>query len=46
MAAILYLLTAGTAVWYYRRQITSSAANFFLGGVRARPTRASDGGRV
>ena len=33
MAAIFYLLTAGTAVWYYRRQITSSAANFFLGGV-------------
>ena len=33
MAAIFYFLTAGTAVWYYRRQITSSAANFFLGGV-------------
>jgi amino acid transporter len=33
MAAIFYMLTAGTAVWYYRRQITSSAANFFLGGV-------------
>ena len=33
MAAIFYLLTAGTAVWYYRRTITSSAANFVLGGV-------------
>jgi amino acid transporter len=33
MAAIFYLLTASTAVWYYRRIITSSAANFFLGGV-------------
>ena len=33
MAAIFYMLTAGTAVWYYRRQITSSAGNFFLGGV-------------
>jgi amino acid transporter len=33
MAAIFYLLTAGTAVWYCRRTITSSAANFVLGGV-------------
>jgi amino acid transporter len=33
MAAIFYLLTAGTAVWYYRRAITSSAASFVLGGV-------------
>jgi amino acid transporter len=33
MAAIFYLLTASTAVWYYRRTITSSPANFFLGGV-------------
>ncbi len=33
MAAIFYLLTAGTAVWYYRRVIMSSASNFFLGGV-------------
>jgi amino acid transporter len=33
MAAMFYLLTAGTAVWYYRRTIMSSAGNFFLGGV-------------
>ncbi len=33
MAAIFYLLTAGTAVWYYRRTITRSASTFFLGGV-------------
>ena len=32
MAAIFYLLTASAAVWYYRRVINSSAANFFLGG--------------
>jgi amino acid transporter len=32
IAAIFYLLTAGTAVWYYRRTIMSSASNFFLGG--------------
>jgi amino acid transporter len=33
IAAIFYLLTAGTAVWYYRRVIMSSASSFFLGGV-------------
>jgi amino acid transporter len=33
MAAIFYLLTAGTAVWYYRRTITASAANLILGGI-------------
>ena len=33
MAAIFYLLTAGTAVWYYRRVITRSASSFVLGGV-------------
>ena len=33
MAALFYLLTAGTAVWYYRRSILSSAGNFFIGGV-------------
>jgi amino acid transporter len=33
MAAIFYLLTAGTAVWYYRRVIMSGASSFFLGGV-------------
>jgi hypothetical protein len=33
MAAIFYLLTAGTAVWYYRRVITASAANLILGGI-------------
>lgn len=33
MAAIFYLLTAGTAVWYYRRSITASASAFLLGGV-------------
>ena len=27
------LSTAGTAVWYYRRQVSSSAANSLLGGV-------------
>ena len=32
MAAMFYLLTASTAVWYYRRVIMSSASNFFLGG--------------
>jgi amino acid transporter len=32
MAAIFYLLTASASVWYYRRVIMSSAANFFLGG--------------
>jgi len=33
MAAIFYLLTAGTAVWYYRRSILASAGNFVLGGI-------------
>ncbi|HEY1615961.1 MAG TPA: hypothetical protein VGG25_00005, partial [Streptosporangiaceae bacterium] len=33
MAAIFYLLTAGTAVWYYRRAISSSTSSFLLGGV-------------
>jgi amino acid transporter len=33
IAAMFYLLTAGTAVWYYRRTIIRSAADFFLGGV-------------
>lgn len=33
MAAIFYLLTAGTAIWFYRRDITKGAGNFFLGGV-------------
>jgi len=33
IAAMFYLLTAGTAVWYYRRTIMSSGADFFLGGV-------------
>ena len=32
IAAIFYLLTASAAVWFYRRTIMSSAANFFLGG--------------
>jgi amino acid transporter len=33
MAAIFYLLTAGTAVWYYRRSILASTGNFILGGI-------------
>jgi amino acid transporter len=33
MAAMFYLLTAGTAVWYYRKSITASASSFLLGGV-------------
>jgi amino acid transporter len=33
IAAMFYLLTAGTAVWYYRRAIMGSASNFVLGGV-------------
>jgi amino acid transporter len=33
MAAIFYLLTASTAVWYYRKTIMASAGNFVLGGV-------------
>jgi amino acid transporter len=33
MAAIFYLLTAFTAIWYYRRVIASGAGNFILGGI-------------
>jgi amino acid transporter len=33
MAAIFYLLTAATAVWYYRRSIAQNAGNFVLGGI-------------
>jgi amino acid transporter len=33
MAAIFYLLTAGTAVWFYRRRIAESTANLVLGGI-------------
>jgi amino acid transporter len=33
MAAIFYLLTAGTAVWYYRRTILAGTGNFILGGI-------------
>lgn len=33
MAAVFYLLTAATAIWYYRRVITENAGNFLLGGV-------------
>ena len=33
IAAIFYLLTAGTAVWYYRRTILASTGNFVLGGI-------------
>src|ERR1700722_5333023 len=33
IAAMFYLLTAGTAVWYYRRVIIRGPGNFFLGGV-------------
>jgi amino acid transporter len=33
MAAIFYLLTAFTAVWYYRRSIMQNAGNFVLGGI-------------
>jgi amino acid transporter len=33
IAAIFYLLTAATAIWFYRHSITASAGTFFLGGV-------------
>jgi amino acid transporter len=33
IAAMFYLLTAGTAVWCYRRVITRSTSDFILGGV-------------
>jgi amino acid transporter len=33
IAAMFYLLTAGTAVWFYRRTLTSSATTFIVGGV-------------
>jgi amino acid transporter len=32
-AAIFYLLTAGTAVWFYRRSILTSTGNLILGGI-------------
>jgi len=32
IAAIFYLLTAGAAVWYYRRVIMRKPSDFFLGG--------------
>ncbi|TGD84853.1 APC family permease [Mycolicibacterium sp. CH28] len=33
MAAIFYLLTATTAIWCYRHQITASATDFVVGGL-------------
>jgi amino acid transporter len=33
MAAMFYLLTAGAAIWYYRRVIMRGASNLILGGV-------------
>jgi amino acid transporter len=33
IAAMFYLLSAGTAVWHYRRVITRGAPDFILGGV-------------
>lgn len=33
MAAIFYLLTAGAAVWYYRRAILAGPGNLILGGI-------------
>src|ERR1700760_2856679 len=36
IAAMFYLLTAGTAVWFYRRTLTSSAGTFVIGGTLAR----------
>ena len=33
IAAMFYLLTAGTAVWFYRRTLTTSVAAFIIGGV-------------
>ena len=33
MAAIFYMLTACTAIWCYRHQITASATDFLLGGL-------------
>lgn len=33
MAAIFYLLTASTAIWCYRSQITRSVGDFVIGGV-------------
>jgi amino acid transporter len=33
MAAMFYLLTAATAIWYYRSSIARSPSTFFLGGV-------------
>jgi hypothetical protein len=33
MAAIFYLLTAFTAIWYYRRIVTKGAGKLILGGI-------------
>jgi amino acid transporter len=33
IAAMFYLLTAATAVWFYRRTLTSSVSTFLIGGV-------------
>ena len=33
MAAIFYLMTAVTAIWYYRKVITASTGNVILGGI-------------
>jgi amino acid transporter len=33
IAAMFYLLSAGTAVWFYRRSILASTGNFILGGI-------------
>jgi amino acid transporter len=33
MAAMFYLLTAVTAIWCYRKSITKSPTDFFMGGV-------------
>jgi amino acid transporter len=33
MAAIFYMMTAFTAIWYYRRVITKGAGNVVLGGI-------------
>lgn len=33
MAAIFYMMTAFTAIWYYRKVVTKSAGNLILGGI-------------
>lgn len=33
IAAIFYLLTAVTAIWYYRRRVTATLPDFVLGGL-------------